>query len=92
MTDCLLGYCYISNGSVYFDSVSFAKLSPQKLAPAKMDDDLYAASESNEFVSEKKNPRDFALWKCNSNDEEIGWENPYSTRKGRSLLAWWHSN
>jgi cysteinyl-tRNA synthetase len=63
--------------------VEFAKLSSQKLAP-KLDDEC-AASEANEFSFEKKNPRDFALWKCNIQDEEVGWENPYSGLKGNSL-------
>jgi len=84
------GFCYISNDSVYFDSQAFERNGySQKLNPYsnKIDESNNPNEEDNAFANEKKNLKDFALWKkCNS-DTEIGWSNPFSQKLGR---PGWH--
>jgi cysteinyl-tRNA synthetase len=82
-TICDKELAYESNGSVYFDTVAFeetpnmhlCKLEPEQ----KNNADLLAQGEgslSQDFVSDKKNPRDFALWK-KSKEGEPTWESPW---------------
>eukprot|EP01129_Flabellula_baltica_P007862 TRINITY_DN3082_c0_g1_i1.p1 TRINITY_DN3082_c0_g1~~TRINITY_DN3082_c0_g1_i1.p1 ORF type:complete len:551 (-),score=84.44 TRINITY_DN3082_c0_g1_i1:18-1670(-) len=70
---------YISNGSVYFDSRKFGNRNG-KLRSIE-------TNKEGEFAHEKKSPLDFALWKKNMNENEIGWDNPFSSDKGR---PGWH--
>lgn len=68
---------YVSkSGSVYFDTKNFKELYPT------LDFSLHQESENdinkkNKFISEKKNPRDFALWKC-VKKYEIPLDSPWS--------------
>ncbi|KAM5316950.1 cysteine--tRNA ligase, cytoplasmic [Glossophaga mutica] len=87
------GYGYVSNGSVYFDTVKFAsseghsygKLVPEAVGDQKAlhegEGDL---SVSAERLSEKRSPNDFALWKA-SKPGEPSWPCPWG--KGR---PGWH--
>uniref|UniRef100_A0A4W3IEV2 Cysteine--tRNA ligase, cytoplasmic n=1 Tax=Callorhinchus milii TaxID=7868 RepID=A0A4W3IEV2_CALMI len=87
------GYGYVSNGSVYFDTVkfsnsekhSYAKLVPEAVGDQKAlhegEGDL---SISADRLSEKKSSNDFALWKA-SKPGEPSWDSPWG--KGR---PGWH--
>ncbi|RDD44623.1 Cysteine--tRNA ligase, cytoplasmic [Trichoplax sp. H2] len=86
-------YGYVSNGSVYFDTVAFNN-SPDhrygKLLPEAIGD-LNALAEGEGELSigddrlrEKRSPNDFALWKCSKPGEPF-WDSPWG--KGR---PGWH--
>ncbi|XP_065835615.1 cysteine--tRNA ligase, cytoplasmic-like [Oscarella lobularis] len=87
------GYGYVSNGSVYFDCAkfdaspdhSYAKLVPEAVgnldALAEGEGEL---SVSDERLKEKRNEKDFALWKA-SKPGEPEWDSPWG--KGR---PGWH--
>ncbi|XP_037012239.2 cysteine--tRNA ligase, cytoplasmic [Artibeus jamaicensis] len=87
------GYGYVSNGSVYFDTVKFSsseghsygKLVPEAVGDQKAlhegEGDL---SVSADRLSEKRSPNDFALWKA-SKPGEPSWPCPWG--KGR---PGWH--
>ncbi|XP_010633980.1 cysteine--tRNA ligase, cytoplasmic isoform X1 [Fukomys damarensis] len=87
------GYGYVSNGSVYFDTVKFAaseKHSYGKLVPEAVGDQKALQegegdlSISADRLSEKHSPNDFALWKT-SKPGEPSWPCPWG--KGR---PGWH--
>uniref|UniRef100_H0WT90 Cysteine--tRNA ligase, cytoplasmic n=1 Tax=Otolemur garnettii TaxID=30611 RepID=H0WT90_OTOGA len=87
------GYGYVSNGSVYFDTVKFAssgKHSYGKLVPEAVGDQKALQegegdlSISADRLSEKRSPNDFALWKT-SKPGEPSWLCPWG--KGR---PGWH--
>jgi len=86
------GHGYHSNGSVYFDVASFdGKEYPRLMKPVAAIDSQHESTSSpssspssstswqsakNIRVSEKKDRRDFALWKA-AKDGEPGWESPW---------------
>ncbi|CAD7966915.1 unnamed protein product [Amoebophrya sp. A120] len=79
------GGAYESNGSVYFDTKQFEKNDHDypKLGPKgnkdKIDDEAMQEGEGAlgvKLAVEKKDPRDFALWK-KSKDGEPRWESPW---------------
>uniref|UniRef100_A0A803TC90 Cysteine--tRNA ligase, cytoplasmic n=1 Tax=Anolis carolinensis TaxID=28377 RepID=A0A803TC90_ANOCA len=87
------GYGYVSNGSVYFDTVkfdasekhSYAKLVPEAVGDQKaLQEGEGDLSVSADRLSEKHSPNDFALWKS-SKLGEPSWESPWG--KGR---PGWH--
>ena len=67
-------FVYTTSDGVYFDTSKDAKYG----ALGGLSDENVARVESN---TEKKNPRDFALWKFNS---ELGWETPW----GKGFPGW----
>lgn len=74
------GYAYEVNGSVYFDVTKYPKygqLSGRRL------EDLEAGSRI-EVNSEKKDPRDFALWKKADPSHLMQWDSPW----GRGYPGW----
>ena len=78
------GLAYESNGSVYFHVEAFQQTPNMhycKLAPEQMDDDALRAEgegklTQQEFASDKKGPRDFALWK-RTKEGEPAWDSPW---------------
>lgn len=77
------GLAYESNGSVYFDvqafeakpNMHYCKLAPEQIENAQ----LLAEGEgklTQDFFSDKRSPRDFALWK-KSKANEPQWESPW---------------
>uniref|UniRef100_A0A8C0I8J9 cysteine--tRNA ligase n=1 Tax=Bubo bubo TaxID=30461 RepID=A0A8C0I8J9_BUBBB len=87
------GYGYVSNGSVYFDTVkfdssethSYAKLVPEAVGDQKaLQEGEGDLSISADRLSEKHSPSDFALWKS-SKPGEPSWDSPWG--KGR---PGWH--
>ncbi len=78
------GFAYESNGSVYFDVMQF-KENPDhnyaKLAPEKVnDEEAFKEGEGvladQTITKEKRNDRDFALWK-KSKEGEPKWDSPW---------------
>ena len=74
---------YESNGSIYFDTIAFEETPNMhlcKLEPEQKNNAALLAegegSLSQDFASDKKNPRDFALWK-KSKEGEPTWESPW---------------
>ncbi|XP_065085551.1 cysteine--tRNA ligase, cytoplasmic [Ochlerotatus camptorhynchus] len=87
------GLAYEANGSVYFDVGGFdkrekhyyAKLVPEAYGDAKsLQEGEGDLSSTEERLSEKRSPNDFALWK-NSKAGEPWWDSPWG--KGR---PGWH--
>ncbi|XP_015281381.1 PREDICTED: cysteine--tRNA ligase, cytoplasmic, partial [Gekko japonicus] len=87
------GYGYVSNGSVYFDTMkfdtsekhSYAKLVPEAVGDQKaLQEGEGDLSISADRLSEKRSPSDFALWKS-SKPGEPSWDSPWG--KGR---PGWH--
>jgi len=76
------GYAYVSEGSVYFDLISYAKTNPYGLLSGRKIEDLIAGAGSLrrelEGQSEKRNPEDFALWKKASPEHIMRWSSPWS--------------
>lgn len=78
------GYGYVSEGSVYFDVTAYhghnghcyAKMRPQSLD--EVNTKLMEEGEGSlgSRLVGKKNPRDFALWKCSKPGEPM-WESPW---------------
>jgi len=71
------GYAYESNGSVYFEVESFSKY--KTILQNISEEDLEAEEEEelgHSHLEEKKNPKDFALWK-KSKEGEPFWESPW---------------
>ena len=77
------GMAYESNGSVYFhvtkfecaEGMHYCKLAPEQIHNAA----LLTEGEgklTQDFVTDKKSPRDFALWK-KSKDGEPSWDSPW---------------
>lgn len=77
------GLAYESNGSVYFNVDEFSKAEGMaycKLAPEQINNaELLAEGEgklTQDFVGDKRSPRDFALWK-KSKEGEPTWSSPW---------------
>eukprot|EP01132_Coremiostelium_polycephalum_P001247 gene1247-1573_t len=68
------GFAYESNGSVYFDTVEFQKNHDYgKLDPNSVGNEKLAAEGEGalSITSDKRNPRDFALWKKSKQNEPV---------------------
>lgn len=83
------GFAYASNGSVYFDTTNFMKTHQYaKLAPEHVSNQALLGEGEGELScvadGEKRNERDFALWK-KSKPGEPAWDSPWG--KGR---PGWH--
>lgn len=72
------GYAYESEGSVYFDVAKYNKYHHYgKLSGRNLDDVLNTTRELD-GQSEKRNPADFALWKCAQPEHIMRWPSPWS--------------
>ena len=72
------GYAYESEGSVYFDVAKYNKDHHYgKLSGRNLDDVLNTTRELD-GQSEKRNPADFALWKCAQPEHIMRWPSPWS--------------
>uniref|UniRef100_A0A8C0GFW1 Cysteinyl-tRNA synthetase 1 n=1 Tax=Chelonoidis abingdonii TaxID=106734 RepID=A0A8C0GFW1_CHEAB len=89
------GYGYVSNGSVYFDTMkfdatekhSYAKLVPEAVGDQKaLQEGEGDLSISADRLSEKRSPNDFALWKS-SKPGEPSWDSPW----GKVRISTWES-
>lgn len=76
------GYAYESNGSVYFDVISYAKSNDYGKLSGRIIEDLIAGAGNErrelEGQEEKHNPADFALWKKASPEHIMHWPSPWS--------------
>ena len=73
------GYGYIKNGSVYFDTIKFAKENEVygQLSGRKIDDLLTETRELKK-QSEKNHPSDFAIWIKADETHLMRWDSPWS--------------
>lgn len=74
------GYGYLSNGSVYFDTLKFAEKTGEygKLS-GRVIDELMAESRDNlKNQDEKRHPSDFAIWMKASDEHIMKWNSPWS--------------
>jgi cysteinyl-tRNA synthetase len=69
------GHAYNVNGNVYFDVDSVENYGRLSRKPAEEIEDINRR-DSEEFADEKRNPRDFALWK-RQKEGEPAWESPW---------------
>ena len=73
------GFAYESKGSVYFDVKAFkdsGKEYPRLRVMTEKSEQIEVDLESNEFKDDKKDPRDFVLWKA-SKEGEPYWDSPW---------------
>lgn len=73
------GYGYLANGSVYFDTIKFAKDTGEygRLS-GRILDDLIAESRDLKNQDDKKHPSDFAIWMKASPEHIMRWNSPWS--------------
>ncbi len=76
------GYAYVSNGSVYFDVITYSKSNDYGKLSGRVIEELIAGAGSErrelEGQEEKRNPADFALWKKASPEHIMRWPSPWS--------------
>ncbi len=76
------GYAYESNGSVYFDVMSYSKTNDYGKLSGRIIEDLIAGAGNErrelEGQEEKRNPADFALWKKAAPEHIMRWPSPWS--------------
>lgn len=71
------GYAYESNGSVYFDVVSFNKKHHYGKLSGRNIEDMIANTRDLDGQTDKKNPQDFALWKKAEPQHIMRWPSPW---------------
>ncbi|MFT5385553.1 MAG: cysteinyl-tRNA synthetase [Saprospiraceae bacterium] len=74
------GYAYEKNGSVYFDTIKFAKENDiyGKLSGRIIEDLISESRDDLKNQSEKNNPADFAIWIKASPTHLMHWNSPWS--------------
>jgi cysteinyl-tRNA synthetase len=72
------GFAYESNGSVYFDVVSYAKKYDYGKLSGRRIEELYENTRELEGHSEKRNSFDFALWKKAAPEHLMHWPSEWS--------------
>ncbi len=72
------GYAYESQGSVYFDVVKYNKDHHYGKLSGRNLDDVLNTTRDLDGQSEKRNPADFALWKCAQPEHIMRWPSPWS--------------
>lgn len=79
------GLAYVSQGSVYFDVLEYNKrgLNYGELSNRNVEE-LLANTRDLDGQTEKKNPQDFALWKCASPAHIMRWNSPW----GEGFPGW----
>lgn len=74
------GYAYEKNGSIYFDTIKFAKENNSygQLSGRKIDDLLAESRDNLKNQDEKNDPSDFAIWMKASDEHIMKWNSPWS--------------
>ena len=80
------GLAYQVNGSVYFDVNKYDEKENYGELSKRNIDDLLSQTRYLDGQSDKRNPKDFALWKKASSDHIMRWRSPWS--KG---FPGWHA-
>src|SRR5436190_13630069 len=82
------GFAYVSNGSVYFDVISYSKNHDYGKLSGRVIEELIAGAGNErrelEGQDEKRNPADFALWKKASPEHIMRWQSPW----GEGFPGW----
>lgn len=76
------GFAYEKNGSVYFNTVKFAKEHPEiygKLSGRIIEDLISESRDNLKNQDEKNHPSDFAIWIKGSEEHLMKWKSPWST-------------
>lgn len=73
------GFAYISNGSVYFDTLKYNEsFKYGELSGRNLEDIIANSRENLEGQDEKRHPADFALWKKAEPAHLMRWNSPWS--------------
>ncbi len=74
------GYGYERNGSVYFDTLKFAKENPgiYGSVSGRILEDLFAETRDLKNQDEKNHPSDFAIWMKGRPQDLMVWKSPWS--------------
>lgn len=83
------GYAYVANGSVYFDVEKYNDIFSKKGLPygmlsGRILDDQLDSTRELENQDEKRNHRDFALWKNAAPEHIMRWKSPW----GEGFPGW----
>jgi cysteinyl-tRNA synthetase len=78
------GYAYEVNGSVYLDMDKYVQDYPFGQLSGKVLEDLQSGSRSLDGQSEKRDPKDFALWKKAKPEHIMKWDSPW----GEGFPGW----
>ena len=72
------GYAYESQGSVYFDVEKYNKDHRYGILSGRNIEDMLKTTRELDGTEEKRNPIDFALWKCAQPEHIMRWPSPWS--------------
>ena len=72
------GLAYEANGSVYFDVKKYNETNNYGILSGRDIEELQSGSRELDGQSEKRDPRDFALWKKASEAHIMRWPSPWS--------------
>ena len=72
------GYAYKSKGSVYFDVEKFNREKGYGKLSGRNIEDMLSNTRTLDGQDEKRNPLDFALWKCAKPEHLMHWPSPWS--------------
>ena len=72
------GYAYESKGSVYFDVKKYNADHKYGILSGRNIEDLESNTRTLDGQSEKRDPLDFALWKCAAPEHIMHWPSPWS--------------
>lgn len=78
------GYAYEVNGSVYLDIMKYAARYPYGQLSGKVLEDMLSGSRDLDGQDEKRDPRDFALWKKAKPEHIMKWSSPW----GEGFPGW----
>jgi cysteinyl-tRNA synthetase len=72
------GFAYESNGSVYFDVMTYSKSHHYGILSGRNLEDMMSNSRDLDGQQDKRNPQDFALWKKAEPQHIMRWPSPWS--------------
>ena len=72
------GFAYESQGSVYFDVAKYDKAHHYGILSGRNLEDVLNTTRDLDGQNEKRNPADFALWKCAQPEHIMRWPSPWS--------------